>query len=108
MTADVFFFDDCEDETVLDDDAGLEDDTDLDELELELGPVPVLLVCAKALDWNAVSANPSNTTAIVVLSVFMIKKIFRLIDVIILRQCAESVFVFPPIIKNVSNFVSLA
>lgn len=104
MTADVFFFDDCEDETVLDDDAGLEDDTDLD----VLGPDPVLLVCAKALDWNAVSANPSSATAIVVLSVFMIKKIFRLIDVIILRQCAESVFIFPPIIKNVCDFVSLA
>lgn len=97
MTDDVFFFDDCVDDTVLVPVAGLEDDTDLD----VLGPDPVLLVCAKALDWKAVSANPSNATANVVLSVFMIKKIFRLIDVIILRQCAESVFVFPPIIKNV-------
>jgi hypothetical protein len=46
LTADVFFFDDCVDETVLVPDTGLEDDTDLD----AVGPVPVLLVCAKALD----------------------------------------------------------
>lgn len=57
--------DDLDVETVLDDD-------DLDELELP----PPLLACAKASDWNAVSANPSSATAIVVLSVFIIKKFY--------------------------------
>jgi hypothetical protein len=49
-------------------DVGLEVDVDLVVLE------PPLLVCAKASDWNAVSANPSSATAIVVLIVFIIKK----------------------------------
>ena len=57
--------DDLDVETVLDDD-------DLDEFELP----PPLLACAKASDWNAVSANPSSATAIVVLSVFIIKKFY--------------------------------
>ena len=46
------------------------DGVDLDGVEA----LPPLRVCAKASDWNAVSANPSSATAIVVLSVFMIKK----------------------------------
>lgn len=67
--ADVFFFDDWE---AVDDD----DDDDLDvDVDLEVPvPTPSLLVCAKALDWNAVSANPSRATAIVVLSVFMMRR----------------------------------
>lgn len=65
LTADVFFFDDCE--AVLDD---LDVDVDL----VGPDPAPSLLVCAKALDWNAVSANPSRATAIVVLSVFMMRR----------------------------------
>ena len=49
-------------------DVGLEVDVDLVVLE------PPLLVCAKASDWNAVSANAISATAIDVLIVFIIKK----------------------------------
>lgn len=82
-------FEDFEVETV-DLDVDVDVDTDLEvEVDLEVVVVlevvdgvdldgvealPPLRVCAKASDWNAVSANPSSATAIVVLSVFMIKK----------------------------------
>ena len=85
-----------------------------DDFEL-LGLVPVTLellelllrACASASDSKATNASDTSNAARVVLTVLIIVQFQGLIDMVPLRQCAESLFVFPPIVLDVGKLVPL-
>lgn len=66
-----------------------------------------LLACADASDWNATSIDTVNIAANSVLICLIIVSFYRLIDMISLRQNAEMIFIFPPEVLDITEFIAL-